>query len=686
MESLRELFKIGSGPSSSHTIAPQRATKLFLNKFSGITRLHVELYGSLSLTGKGHFTDHAIIMTAGDIPCTVDFRSEAWEYDFPNGMIIYGYRPCESENTEGAAIAREAEVSNEDSEATFDIYCQDVVSWVVYSLGGGSIKVLGEDFDFQKNVYPHSSIEKIESYCHRKKWGFDDYVFSIEPDLGEYLQTILQAMINSVERGLSAEGYLLGAMRIKRSAKKMHESLSNLADGFSESVLRTRRLSTYAYAVMEENASLGAVVTAPTCGSSGVLAACMYYYHHDRKYSSDRLVKALAVAGLFGNIVKTNATISGAEGGCQAEVGVGCAMSAAAVAYLEGSDMDTIEYAAEIAMEHHLGLTCDPISGYVIIPCIERNAVATVRAFESAHMARFFLEHRKSIITFDMVVETMKYTGARIAVELRETSLGGLATAFSLKRETHYYNNGVIRATGMVDSSGRKQNQWVHYRRTGHLWQVGYYKDDIKNGPYVKIKAGGDIDSVEFFKMGKLSKISILKQAVIHAFKMHDGQTRKGGSVPYILHPLEALGIAFAIAPDNEYALVAAVLHDVLEETEETKESLTKLFGAAADIVAEETEDKSLSWEVRKQNAVDYFNSKKPSPEARIVALADKLSNFRAISEDYAKLGNELWERFTEKDPKKQKAYYRGMCDALATLGDRGAWKELNSLIDALIV
>ncbi len=670
MESLKELYKIGSGPSSSHTIAPQRAMKLFLSKFSGISRLHVELYGSLSLTGKGHFTDHALIMAAGDIPCTVDFKNEAWEYDFPNGLIIYGYKSCETS----------------DNDNTADNFDKDTVSWVVYSLGGGSIKVLGEDFDFQKNVYPHDSIEKIESYCYRKKWNFDDYVFSIEPELPEYLHGILKAMIDSVDRGLKTEGYLLGNMRIKRSAKKMYDSLSNLIDGFSDSVLRTRKLTTYAYATMEENASLGAVVTAPTCGSSGVLAACMYYYSKDRKYSAEKLVRALGVAGLFGNIVKTNATISGAEGGCQAEVGVACAMSAAAIAYLEGSDIDTIEYAAEIAMEHHLGLTCDPISGYVIIPCIERNAVATVRAFEAAHMAKFFLEHRKSIITFDMVVETMKYTGARIAVELRETSLGGLATAFSLKRENHYYNNGMLRATGMVDSSGRKQNQWVHYRRTGHLWQIGYYKDDVKNGPYIKIKAGGDIDSIEFFKMGKQTKISSLKQAIKHAFKMHEGQVRKGGSSPYILHPLETLGIAFSISPDNDTALAAAVLHDILEDTDETFENLEALFGDAAAVVAEETEDKSKSWDERKQATINYFKSDSASYEAKVVALSDKLANLRAISEDYAELGDKLWERFTEKNPKKHKAYYRDMCDALSALADKRAWKELNSLVDQLQV
>lgn len=656
MESLKELYKIGSGPSSSHTIAPQRAVKLFLDKYKDTVSLRVVLYGSLSLTGKGHFTDQAVIMAAKDIPCTVEFSSADWEHDFPNGLTIEGF-DCE-QNPTG--------------------------NWTVFSLGGGSIKVLNENFDFQKNVYPHDSIEKIKKVCKRKKYGFEEYVFEIEPELRPYLKNILNAMIDAVERGMRAEGYLLGHLRIKRSAKDMFRSLSNLGDVFSESVLKNRKLCTYAYANMEENACLGAVVTAPTCGSSGVLAACMYYYFHDKRYDLDRLVNALAVAGIFGNVVKTNATISGAEGGCQAEVGVACAMSAAAISYLEGASIEVIEYAAEIAMEHHLGLTCDPLSGYVIIPCIERNAVATNRAFEAAHTASFLAAHKKILITFDMVVETMKYTGSKIALELRETSLGGLATAFSLKRETLYYNDGSVRATGMVDSSGLKQNQWVHYRKTGHLWHIGYYHDDIKNGPYVKMKIGGDIESIEFYKAGKLLKMPLLRHAVMHAFKRHEGHTRKGGNKPYILHPLEALGIAFKIAPNEEKLLAAVILHDTIEDTEETYENLKNLFGDVADIVREVSEDKSKTWQERKQATIDYLKKDKCSYEAKICTLSDKLSNARAMSEDLKEFGSIVWDKFNEKNPKKQKWYYREVCDALIDFADTSAWKELNSLVDLM--
>lgn len=656
MESLKELYKIGSGPSSSHTIAPQRAVRLFLDRHPDTRRLYVELYGSLSLTGKGHFTDHAVMMEAGDLDCDVHFSNRDWEHSFPNGLTVTGF------DGDGVVID----------------------TWTVFSLGGGSIKVLNQNFDFQKNVYPHNSIEKIQKYCKRKKINYADYVFEVEPDIKPYLRRIIRAMIDAVERGIHAEGYLLGHLRIKRSAKQMFQSIANICDGFSESVLKNRRLCTYSYANMEENACLGAVVTAPTCGSSGVLAACIYYYHHDRRYDTDRLVNALAVAGIFGNVVKTNATISGAEGGCQAEVGVACAMSAAAVAYLEGADADVIEYAAEIAMEHHLGLTCDPLSGYVIIPCIERNAVAAMRAFEAAHTAAFLAEHKKNLITFDMVVETMKYTGSKIALELRETSLGGLAAAFSLKRQTLYYNNGAIRATGMIDSSGMKQNQWVHYRKTGHLWDIGYYHDDIKNGPYVKMKIGGEIDSIEFFKNGKPIKMPTLKHAVLHAFQRHEGQVRKGGSKPYILHPLETLGIAFKIEPENEALLCAAVLHDTLEDTQETYDNLQHLFGEVADIVRNLSEDKSKTWAERKQETINILKSEDTCREVRICSLADKLSNARSINEDLKEFGATVWDRFHETNPVKQKRYYREVCDALVDFADTSAWKELNALVDLL--
>lgn len=654
MESIKELYKVGSGPSSSHTIAPQRAMKLYLQSFPDADSFHVQLYGSLSLTGRGHFTDHAVMMAVAPVPCTVEFMSEDWDYDFPNGILIRGYA-----------------------------HGKPLPEWVVYSLGGGSIKVIGADFDFQKNVYKHDSIEEIQAYCANNDMNFAEYVFSVE-DVREHLGNTLDAMLAAVERGLSADGYLLGSLGIKRVAKSMYESIQNVSDGFSEALLRSRKLCAYAYANMEENATLGNVVTAPTCGSSGILAATMYYYRYDRRYSRDRLINALAVAGIFGNVVKTNATISGAEGGCQAEVGVACAMSAAAIAFLEGGNLDVIEYAAEIAMEHHLGLTCDPVGGYVIIPCIERNAAATIRAFDAAHLAAFISEHKKNTVSFDVVVETMKYTGAMLPVELRETSLGGLATMFSLTRKSLYYNNGSVRVTGLLDSLGRKQQLWVHYRKSGMLWEINYYQDDRKHGPQIKFKRDGEIDSVQFYYQDKKTRLDMVRKATIHAYHAHREQRRKSTNTPYFVHLAEALGIAFGIDHRNQRALAAAVLHDVIEDTGETYDGLKAEFGVVADIVAENSEDKSKSWAERKQATIDYLKGGSASKEAKIVALSDKLSNVRAMAEDLKIQGPEFWNRFNETDPSRHKWYLKGVADALREFQEWNEWKELTNHINEM--
>lgn len=400
MESLRELYKVGSGPSSSHTIAPQRAMTLFLNHFPQTDCFEVELYGSLSLTGKGHFSDQAIIQSVAPIECKVSFLLD-WEYDFPNGLLIKGYQQQEL-----------------------------LDKWVVYSLGGGSIKVLNHDFDFQKSIYPHTLMDDIITYCQKHNLSFHEYVSRFEPNLQGYLSNILDSMIDSVKRGLNKEGNLPGKLNIQRIASSLNNKIK---PNLPLDQMYRLKLASYAYAVMEENASLGEVVTAPTCGSAGILASIMYHYLTDLKYDREKLIEALATAGLFGNVVKKNATISGAEGGCQAEVGVGCAMAAAAVSALEGGSLETIEYAAEIGIEHHLGLTCDPVGGYVMIPCIERNAVAAQRAKDAAFMAQTLGEIKKNLVSFDMVVSTMKYTGSKIAIELRETSLGGLAQIINIK-------------------------------------------------------------------------------------------------------------------------------------------------------------------------------------------------------------------------------------------------------------
>lgn len=400
MESLRELYKAGLGPSSSHTMAPQRAVQLFMQRFPRTERASVELYGSLALTGRGHFTDVCIKRTFGDIPCTVTFML-TWEYPFPNGLIITN------------------NLGNR---------------WIVYSLGGGSIQVLNEDFDFQKEVYPERSMGEIYAKIIPSGGNLVDYALSYEPDLRIYIEHILDVMLQSVDHGLAGEGLLPGPLKVGRIAGKLHEKAQQEPN---EDKRKKLLLYAYSYAVMEENASLGAVVTAPTCGSSGVMASLMYYYLHVEKTAREKLIDALIVGGVYGNMVKQNATISGAQGGCQAEVGVACAMASAAIVSLSSRSLRIIDYAAEIGIEHHLGLTCDPVGGFVIIPCIERNAVASQRAIDAAFMAQQVGEIRQNSITFDMVVQTMNYTGEKIVTELKETSLGGLASLFDIQDDDY---------------------------------------------------------------------------------------------------------------------------------------------------------------------------------------------------------------------------------------------------------
>lgn len=387
MESLKELYKIGVGPSSSHTIAPSRALKMFDTQYSFTDRYVIELYGSLSLTGKGHFTDVVLKQTV-DKPVEVIFKLE-WKYPFDNGLIIKGYQADEK-----------------------------VDQWVVYSLGGGSIRILDYPTDFQKQVYYLNTYSEIKQYCKHKQIDLVQFVLEHEPDILDYMEKIVDAMVISVKQGLKAKGKLLGPFNMPRIAGQLLENLANQSE---------KKCMAYAYAVMEQNATIQTVVTAPTCGSAGVLASVIYYCLHDLGFSREDVKKALVVGGVFGNLIKKNSTISGAQGGCQAEVGSACSMAAAAYAYLLGLCLNGIEQAAEIAMEHHLGLTCDPVGGYVIIPCIERNAIASIRAIDAALLAKSLGGLKTGRVSFDQVINTMNYTGKRLPLELRETSLGGLA-------------------------------------------------------------------------------------------------------------------------------------------------------------------------------------------------------------------------------------------------------------------
>jgi len=400
MESLRELYKIGPGPSSSHTVAPWRAAILFKEKYPDAVSFDVELYGSLSLTGKGHFTDQILVKTFSPKVCKVYFRL-SWEHPFDNGLIFKAY----------------------------DVRNTLLGSWTVFSLGGGSIKVLEEDFDFQKQVYPQQSMNEIMAEIKANYHSIPEFVMHYDNNLEPYLESMLEGMFKAVRRGINTTGLLPGLLEIPRVAKSLYLQACAKDDVYIQNRLK---LVAYAYANNEENASSGLVVTAPTLGASGVLASLMYHLYTDVGVSKHKLIHALMVAGIFGNVIKENATISGAVGGCQAEIGTACSMAAAALAYINGLSNELIEYAAEIAMEHHLGLTCDPVGGYVIIPCIERNGAAVLRSVDAVLMSETIGKAKPNRVSFDMVVRTMNYTGKKIALELRETSLGGLATEINI--------------------------------------------------------------------------------------------------------------------------------------------------------------------------------------------------------------------------------------------------------------
>ena len=401
MESLRELFKIGKGPSSSHTMGPERAANIIKKRFGENAKYVVDLYGSLSMTGKGHLTDYIIHETLGE-NCQVNFCEETLPFH-PNGMVFHIYQ---------------------DGELKDDI--------TAYSVGGGSIVWEGED-DFsmsRKNVYREKNLKEILETLDRNAYSFYDYVMEHENALFvDYLYEILDTMFDSVERGLKREGTIPGKLQLPRVAKQMYTQAINLPAG---SERETLILSSYAYAVAEENASGQTIVTAPTCGSSGVLPAILYYCSKQLNVEKPRLIKALAVAGVFGNVIKNNASISGADAGCQAEIGSACAMGAALYAWILGLNNSLIEYAAEMGLEHNLGLTCDPVGGYVQIPCIERNGYAALRAIDCAIYAKNLGYVRKNKVSFDAVVNVMKNTGHDLNKAYKETSLGGLALEFDL--------------------------------------------------------------------------------------------------------------------------------------------------------------------------------------------------------------------------------------------------------------
>lgn len=403
MESLKELYRIGKGPSSSHTMGPQKAAKIFNEHYSDAKKIEVVLYGSLAATGRGHMTDTAIKeVFGGDDRLNIIWQPSVFLPYHPNGMKFSAY-------DEGGNLCGE---------------------WTVYSVGGGALSE-GDTpkwlQDSHEDVYEKNYLSEIMNWCNTHGRNYWEYVKENEnSDIWDYLMEVWNMMKESVERGLDHEGALPGPLNIPRKAPTYYVK----ARGYKQSLQTRGLVYAYALAVSEENASGGTIVTAPTCGSCGVMPAVLYHLSNSHNFSDTRILHALATAGIFGNVVKANASISGADVGCQGEVGVACAMASAAACQLFGGSPSQIEYAAEMGLEHHLGMTCDPVCGLVQIPCIERNAFAATRALDANLYAAY--SDGKHSVSFDRVVEVMKQTGHDIPSLYKETSEGGLAKDYKL--------------------------------------------------------------------------------------------------------------------------------------------------------------------------------------------------------------------------------------------------------------
>jgi len=397
MTTIKEIFRIGEGPSSSHTMGPKKAAELFLQRTSNgeVAEFRVTLYGSLAATGHGHLTDRAILNVLEPVAkTTILWHAEIVPEYHPNGMLF-------------EALNNRKEV---------------VDSWQVYSVGGGALWWEGKEETKSERIYDMSRISDIKEWGYREGRTYWEYVELCEgPEIWDYLGEVWDVMTQAINRGLTREGVLPGELKVARKAVKYFVK----SDSYVGSLSSRAKIYAYALATAEENASGGRVVTAPTCGSSGIVPAVLYHVQQSRNFSHERILHALATAGLFANVTKTHASLSGAEVGCQGEVGVACAMAAAAANQLFGGTLNQIEYAAEMGLEHHLGLTCDPMCGLVQIPCIERNAVAAGRAFDVSFYS--MLSDGMHRVSFDRVVDVMKQTGHDIPSLYRETSEGGLA-------------------------------------------------------------------------------------------------------------------------------------------------------------------------------------------------------------------------------------------------------------------
>jgi L-serine dehydratase len=396
MDSIRDIYIIGNGPSSSHTMGPSFATSYILNKYKDIKFIKVVLYASLALTGKGHLTDYIIDkkLNENNVNHEIIFDLKT-EVEHPNTM-----------------------------EFIVTLNNDEVIKETILSIGGGSIVTTdNRASDVKTDVYKEKNLTEILKFCSENKLSLYQYVIKNEGiELLDYLKEVLNTMYDAIKRGTSKDDVLPGSLKVKRKAKRMYQELSNLNSNINKEELLT---SIAAFAVSEENASGGIVVTAPTCGSSGVIPGVLAYLK-TKGFDDSKIIECLAVAGLIGKIVKTNASVSGAVSGCQAEIGVACSMGAAAIMHAYNSSNEKIEQAAEMALEHSLGLTCDPIKGYVQIPCIERNSIFALKAINAANIS-MIIDKETNLITFDDIVDTMYRTGNDIHVGYRETSTKGMS-------------------------------------------------------------------------------------------------------------------------------------------------------------------------------------------------------------------------------------------------------------------
>lgn len=401
MQSIQTIFRIGRGPSSSHTMGPERACRSMKKRYPEADGYRVVLYGSLAMTGEGHGTDRIIRETLSPMRGEVILDRKTKTVYHPNMMDITLFRGS-----------------------------SELCTKRVWSVGGGAILWEGEEQPDEPEVYELSSFAGITAECARRNLRLWQYVVEKEGEgILEYLSAVWETMKAAIDRGLSVTGILPGGLGTQRRAQIIYQR-KHIDE--SPQTRENRLVSAYAFAVGEENAAGGVIVTAPTCGSSGVLPAVLRYMQESRGFTDLQILHALASAGIAGSVIKTNASISGAECGCQAEIGSACSMAAVALAELFEMGFDQMDYAAEVAMEHHLGLTCDPIGGLVQIPCIERNAVAAMRAINALSLANFLADSRK--ISFDLIVKTMYNTGMDLPLGYRETSTGGLAKYYPIEK------------------------------------------------------------------------------------------------------------------------------------------------------------------------------------------------------------------------------------------------------------